>query len=65
MRRAIGRTVQLARELHRDEVGAVMTEQITVLVLVAIKAAIAAGAVGIAVVRHYELADFLIGLPVP
>jgi hypothetical protein len=42
-----------------------MTEQLEVLLLVCVGAAIAVAPVGVAVVRHYQLAEFVIGLPFP
>ncbi len=60
--KAIGRVLT---ELHRDDQGAIMTETLEVMMLVCVGAAVATAPVGIAVVKHYELSEFILGLPIP
>lgn len=62
---ALKRLGRALSELHSDDEGAVMTETLEVMMLVCIGAAVAAGPVGVAVVRHYELSEFILGLPIP
>ena len=65
MRTALKRIGRVLVELHHDDEGAMMTETLEVLMLVCVGAAVAAGPVGVAVVRHYELSEFILGLPIP
>ena len=65
MTEALQRVGQALVRLHRDDEGAIMTETLEVLMLVCVGSAVAAGPVGVAVVRHYELSEFILGLPIP
>ncbi len=65
MRTVLKHLGQILSELHRNDEGAIMTETLEVMMLVCIGAAVAAGPVGVAVVKHYELSEFILGLPIP
>ncbi len=65
MRTVLVKLGKVLSEIHRDDEGAIMTETLEVMMLVCIGAAVAAGPVGVAVVKHYELSEFILGLPIP